>query len=76
VKWTIQTGYVLPSVALHHGSVFNGCRRSNIFDQKSVSCFLDFMEASSGSVDGLKIDYVPVGAVSIVLMQPSTKWLS
>jgi hypothetical protein len=30
------------------------------------------MEASSGSVDGLKIDYVPVGAVSIVLMRPPT----
>jgi hypothetical protein len=34
------------------------------------------MEASSGSVDGLKIEYVPVGAVSIVLMRPSTKRLS
>jgi hypothetical protein len=70
VKWKLQSGYVLSSVTLHHRGVFNGCRRLSIFDQKSVSCFSDFMKASSGSVDGLKIDYVPVDAVSTVLMRP------
>jgi hypothetical protein len=34
------------------------------------------MEASPGSVDGLKIDYVPVKGLSILLMRPSTERFS